>query len=111
MSKLAVEFEVENSRLLLLYIPRDDDSWVQRKFAKGEELVIKGTFHLRRDHCVSGFNAEKEPDDDFETSDPLRFVVAQRKGEYFVFDEEILPINGSLMMLVSSLYVMGTPLI
>lgn len=90
----AVEFEQLDTTLVLLYTPRDDDSWVYDRFERGEELVIKGTFHLRRGHLVSDRLLDT-PDDEtaFVDSEPLRFRVAGLEGEYFSFDSEILPIG------------------
>jgi hypothetical protein len=87
--QLAVEFQPENGDLLLLYTPRDDDDWVHRRFARGETLTIKRTFHLRRDHLVPENNENKGPFD----PEPLRFKVAKLEGEYFVFNSEILPVG------------------
>jgi len=46
MAKPAVEFVVQGTKLCLIYRPRDDASWVHGRFANGEPLDIKGTFHL-----------------------------------------------------------------
>lgn len=54
----AIEFEQQGSELLLRYSPRDDDSWVHDRFVRGEELVIKRTFHFRKEHLV----ADDSPD-------------------------------------------------
>ena len=82
----AVEFQQENEDLILLYRPRDDDDWVHRRFARGETLTIKRTFHLSREHLVT-----QRKDDPWD--EPLCFKVAKLEGEYFVFDPEILPVG------------------
>src|SRR5438132_580496 len=82
----AVEFQQENEDLILLYRPRDDDDWVHRRFARGETLTIKRTFHLSREHL-----ATQRKDDPWD--EPLCFKVAKLEGEYFVFDPEILPVG------------------
>ena len=46
MTKPAVEFEVSDKELYLIYRPRDDTSWVRERFERDEELLVKGTFHL-----------------------------------------------------------------
>ena len=48
MAKPAVDFEVLDDELRLIYRPRDDTSWVHDRFARGDELLVKGTFHLTR---------------------------------------------------------------
>lgn len=42
----AVEFEVSENELRLVHRPRYDTSWVREKFERGDELLVKGTFHL-----------------------------------------------------------------
>jgi hypothetical protein len=88
----AVEFERTDSELVLCYTPRDDDSWVQDKFDRNESLTIKGTFHLRKDNLVQP-ESSTEQDDDIFDEPPLRFKVAELDGEYYRFDEEVLPIG------------------
>lgn len=46
MTKPAVEFEISDNELRLVYRPRDDTSWVRDRFERGDGLVVKGTFHL-----------------------------------------------------------------
>lgn len=95
----AIEFEQQDSTLLLLYTPRDDDSWVYDRFDRGEDLLIKGTFHLRRDNLIADRTTDA-PDDAtaFVDSEPLRFRVAHLEGEYFSFDSEVLPIGYPLLI-------------
>jgi len=95
----AVEFEQVDSTLLLRYTPRDDDSWVYDRFERGEELLIKGTFHLRREHLVSDELLDV-PDEEttFVDAGALRFRVADLEGEYYLFDSEVLPIGYPLLI-------------
>jgi hypothetical protein len=95
----AVEFERIENALLLVYTPRDDDSWVIAKFDRDEDLTIKGTFHLRKEHLVSDDSTSPpdEDDDIFETAS-LRFKVAELDGEYYRFDAEILPVGYPLLI-------------
>jgi hypothetical protein len=95
----AIEFEQQDSTLLLLYTPRDDDSWVYDRFDRGEDLLIKGTFHLRRDHLIADRSTDA-PDDEsaFVDLEPLCFRVAHLDGEYFSFDSEVLPIGYPLLI-------------
>lgn len=89
----AIEFEQQGSELLLRYSPRDDDSWVHDRFERGEDLTIKRTFHLRREHLIAADSTDTSNDNDFLDSPPLRFKVAVLKGEYFSFDRDILPVG------------------
>jgi hypothetical protein len=80
----AVAFEASGDELHLLYSPRDDDQWVQEKFARGDALIIKGTFHLTRAHLVPS------DEDEEEELYPLRFRVAIARGQYFTFDPDVV---------------------
>lgn len=94
MPKTAVEFEPQGSKLLLVYRPRDDDSWVQDKFAKDNELVIKGTFHLTKEQLVSGGTAPgDDTDDTFFDAEPLKFLVARKRADYYRFNPDVLPVG------------------
>jgi hypothetical protein len=42
----AIEFEKTANALVLVYNPQDDDQWVHDKFKRGEDLVVKGTYHF-----------------------------------------------------------------
>lgn len=96
--RTAIEFEKQGSELLLRYSPRDDDSWVHGRFERGDDLVIKGTFHLRQEHLVTDDFTDVSDDDGFLESEPLRFKVAVLEGEYFTFDPEVLPIGYPLLI-------------
>jgi hypothetical protein len=92
-----VEFQATNDRLYLLYTPRDEGSWVFDKFDRGEELVIKNTFHVARRHLIAAAADENEGDglvDDH----PLRFVVATGEGDYFRFDPDVLPVGCPVLL-------------
>lgn len=91
MPKVAVEFEPQGSELLFVYSPRDDGSWVQDKFAKGDQLVIKGTFHLSKEHLISGGNpADDDTDEISFDAEPLKFVIARKWADYYLFNPDIL---------------------
>jgi hypothetical protein len=92
----AVSFLKLNDVLILVYTPRDDDSWVHAKFDRDEELVIKRTFHFRRQHLLN-LKEHDEEADTFE-DDPLQFQVATLKEGYYCFDSEILPIGVPLLI-------------
>lgn len=90
----AVDFERTGSDLILVYTPRDDDSWVIEKFDRGEDLTIKGTFHLRKDHLISDRSQSPPHEvDEFVDGGTVRFKVAELKGEYYRIDMEILPVG------------------
>ena len=87
----AVEFQAVDDQLHLLYTPRDDSSWVLQKFERGEDLVIKRTFRLTKNHLVE---MEEWDDEEMVFDDaPLRFRVASKVGDYFVFDGNVLPVG------------------
>lgn len=97
MARTAVEFVVVGDELHLIYRPRDDTSWVYRKFKDDEQLVIKRTFYLTRANL-----AEDKIDDvvidavagmEFDDEPELRFVVARAEDEYFRFDPKVLPVG------------------
>lgn len=46
MRTSAIEFEAVGNKLLLIYRPHDGTHWVYRKFKRGDEVILKGTFHL-----------------------------------------------------------------
>lgn len=87
----AVEIEKDGKTLVLAYRPRDDDEWVQRKFDRGEELKIKGTYHLTRADLLPeiGGKAEKDIWDDT----PLRFGIGRLRGEYYVVEDRVLDVG------------------
>ena len=96
MSKSAVEFEVSDNDLYLIYRPRDDDSWVHEKFERDEELLVKGTFHLTSKELVKvaaddSANSTADTDEGmWNDDDRLVFSVATLDGEYFQFKPQVL---------------------
>jgi hypothetical protein len=94
----AVEFEQRSSELLLRYFPRDGDSWVHNRFDRGNDLVIKKTFHLRKEHIIIDLSTDMSDDDGYVESEPMRFRVAVLEGEYFSFDPEILSVDYPLLI-------------
>ncbi|MBU4509321.1 MAG: DUF4263 domain-containing protein [Gammaproteobacteria bacterium] len=95
MPQLAVEFEISDDELRLVYRPRDDTSWVRERFERGDELLVKGTFHLTQQDLVEDpENAATNDTDGDEMSwvddDRLVFAVAIADGEYFRFKPEVL---------------------
>ena len=93
----AIEFQTDNSKLYLLYAPRDDDAWVFDRFNRGKKLVIKGTFHFTRHHLVQAID-DDDPDDDVFDDRPLCFLVAEAEGEYFRFDPDVLPVGCPVLL-------------
>lgn len=86
-----VEFEEIGEHLVLKYTSRDGTLWMDDKWERGQDALLKGTYHLGREHLLisQDFN-EDEDDGDDEFS--RRFIVASRHGEYFEFNSEILRI-------------------
>lgn len=92
MAKPAVEFVAHGANLYLIYRPMDDNSWVHDRFARGEPLDIKGTFHLTMADLAEG-QAKRDPDDFGDEGMEVRFVVATAKGKYFVFKPAIVKVT------------------
>lgn len=92
MMKPAVEFVALGTKLYLIYRPRDDDLWVHDRFARGEPLDIKGTFHLTMADLAKG-QAKRDPDDLGDEGTEVRFVVATAHGKYFVFKPSIVKVT------------------
>ena len=103
----SIEFSIADNKLRLIYQPRDDSEWVYEKFKRNEELILKGTFHLRRKNLLidnvdeidlkSTFNLETR-DVLVDTLDGITFVVASLNGNYFQFDPKILPIGVPVLL-------------
>lgn len=96
MTKPAVEFEVSDNELYLIYRPRDDTSWVRERFERDEELLVKGTFHLTSKDLVedAAEEAANAAGDDegalWIDDDRLAFAIATAEGEYFRFKPQVL---------------------
>lgn len=92
MAKPAVEFIAHSTKLYLIYRPTDGDTWVHERFARGEPLDIKGTFHLTIADLAEG-QAKRDLDDFGDEGREVRFVVATAKGKYFVFKPAIVKVT------------------
>ncbi|MCW5627278.1 MAG: hypothetical protein KIT47_00330, partial [Rhodoferax sp.] len=96
MTKPAVEFDICDNELHLIYRPRDDTSWVREKFGRGDELLVKGTFHLTSQDLVvdaaeAAANANSDNGDTvWADDDRLVFTIATAEGEYFWFKPQVL---------------------
>ncbi|MBW8831372.1 MAG: hypothetical protein JF606_18500 [Burkholderiales bacterium] len=96
MTKPAVEFDISDNELHLIYRPRDDTSWVRERFGRGDELLVKGTFHLTSQDLVEdaaeGSTNSAADDDDIVVvdDDRLVFAIATAEGEYFRFKPQVL---------------------
>lgn len=96
MTKPAVEFEVSDNELRLIYRPRDDTSWVRERFNRNEDLLVKGTFRLASQDLVEDAAEETVTtagDDDHTTwvdDDRMVFSIATADGEYFRFKPRVL---------------------
>jgi hypothetical protein len=80
MTKPAVEFDISDNELRLIYRPCDDTSWVREKFERGDQLLVKGTFHLTsqdlaEDAAEEAANADGN-DDDIVWADDDRLVFS-----------------------------------
>lgn len=92
MTKPAVELVSHGTKLYLIYRPRSDDSWIHDRFAKGEPLDIKRTFHLTIADLAED-KVKRDPDDFGGEGGELRFLVATAKGKYFVFKPAIIRVT------------------
>lgn len=104
MTKPAVEFEVFDDEFCLVYRPHDDTSWVHERFARGDELLVKGTFHLTSrdlvEDAIEGAANVARDDDDIVWVDDDRvvFAIATAEGEYFRFKPEILGFDTPVLL-------------
>src|SRR3569832_1308950 len=94
----AIVFVLLGFVLLLCFLLRDEDSRDFVCFERGDNLVIKRTFHLRQEHLVTDNPTDLSDDEGFYESEPLRFKVATLEGEYFTFDPDILPVGYPLLI-------------
>ncbi len=95
MPQLAVEFEISNNELRLVYRPRDDTNWVRERFERGDGLLVKGTFRLTpqdlvEDAADEAARASGDGEIQWVEDDRLVFAVAIADGEYFRFKPEVL---------------------
>lgn len=95
MTKPAVEFEISDHELRLVYRPRDDSNWVRDRFERGDGLLVKGTFHLTlqdlvEDVAEEAASAAGDGEIPWVEDDRLVFAVAIADGEYFRFKPEVL---------------------
>lgn len=110
MKRPAIEFKAVGNKLHLIYRPHDGTQWVYRKFKSGEEVILKGTFHLTRENLVHDdvdewvddvdFVSHGDPDD-FEFGGEVRidFLVADAgRGEYFLFSKDVLPVGVDVLL-------------
>ncbi len=103
MTKPAVEFQVLDTELHLVYRPRDDTSWVRQRFERDEELLVKGTFHLTsRDLIEQAEDRINVASDSAQIvwvdDDRLVFSIAMLEGEYFRFKTEILGFDTPVLL-------------
>lgn len=103
MTKPAVEFQVLDTELHLVYRPRDDTSWVHEIFERDEELLVKGTFHLTsRDLIEQAEDRINVTSDSAQIvrldDDRLVFSIAMLEGEYFRIKKEILGFDTPVLL-------------
>lgn len=110
MKSPAIEFEVVGNKLRLVYRPHDGTHWVYRKFRKGDEVILRGTFHLTRANLIhddvdewvddGDYVPRGDPDDfEFGGEDRMTFLVADAgRGKYFRFSESVLPVGVDVLL-------------
>jgi hypothetical protein len=100
-----VEFEKINDALVLRYeSEQSGNSWVYKRLKEDGGITIKGTFHLTLGHLcdesafrLSQFEEDGDLDDEY-AGEPVEFRVAVLRGEYFVFDRQILGLDCDLLI-------------
>lgn len=108
MADTAITFTIDDDELLLHYRPRDGDEWVHRRFAKGNDLVVKRTFTLTKDllvdtaRPVESVEANDMDDvgfDDDDTEPVLTFVIGRAiDDEYFLVNAAVLDIDVPVLL-------------
>lgn len=98
MTKSAVEFDAQGTKLHLVYRPdiRDPDH-LRRDLAAGNTITIKNTYYLTQANLFKA-PVKRDPDDFRDDNGEMRFVVAKAKGKYFVFDPTILNVEVQVMV-------------
>lgn len=93
MAKNAVEFAVQGNKLHLVYRPdaRSPES-LRESLAAGNEVTIKGTYHLTQANLVKR-KSKRDPNDWEDGNDEMRFFVAKARGDYLIFDPTILNVG------------------
>lgn len=93
MAKNAVEFAVQGNKLQLVYRPdaRSPES-LRESLAAGNEVTIKGTYHLTQANLVKR-KFKRDPNDWDDGNDEMRFFVAKARGDYLIFDPTILNVG------------------
>ena len=86
-----VEFQKINGSLVLKYESMPDQSWIYKKLDDGESVSIKRTFHVGSADLY-GSSLSSSP----EHEEPVEFLIATQKGEYFHFNKNILSIEFDL---------------
>lgn len=104
MTKPAVQFEILDETFCLVYRPHGDTSWVHERFARGDDLLVKGTFHLTSRDLIEEAAEEEanvvRDDDDmlWMDDDRLVFAIATAEGEYFRFKPEIIRFDTPVLL-------------
>jgi len=101
MADPSITFTVTGDALHMHYRPRDGNEWVYCRFEKGEDLLVKRTFRLTKQHLVDPpLAALPANPGDTETLEfggdesILTFVVARAVDDvYFEFDDCVLEIG------------------
>lgn len=98
MANTAVQFDVQGTKLHLVYQPdiRSPDS-LREHLARGNSVTIKGAYHLTERNLVKGRSKHSTGDWD-DDGNVLRFVVAKAVGKYFIFDPAVLDVQVPVMV-------------
>lgn len=86
-----IEFQEEKEGLVLRYSPMGGAEWVYKKLELGEEVCLKRTFYLEKEHLI-GSSTKPSPDLD----EPVQFLIGPKIKGYFHLDKDILDIDFDL---------------
>ena len=84
-----MNFEIikSNPDLLLVYIPRDGSEWIDEFFEREQELYLKYTFYLKKEHCTN-LNSSN-------TYSRMFIIGNLKTDKYYEIDKSIFQLTNS----------------
>jgi Domain of unknown function (DUF4263) len=102
MAETAISFSISDDTLLLHYRPRDGHEWVLDRFNRGDELVIKRTYHLNEAQLLRSPEVDDSENDDdfgFDEEPGLTFVIAHAVDDnYLLIDDDVLQVDVPVLL-------------
>ena len=87
-----LDFLKENDQLLLSYTSElRDQNWIYAELAKGEYVTLRKTFTLSSNELISG----KDPKNEHA---PAKFVIGEKRGEYYHLSNDVLEIENDFFI-------------